>query len=132
MNTGTRKRIRNFVLTKKKNGKITFITVSTLSGEWSMSFRADNKMFKLLDDVEKEEEDVLHTWITSLYAASHVVDGQFTGELMLSINNYFERLKNEDNGLNDEEDAKVLAEERMAREMIDELEKLEDNEGGNE
>ena len=51
MDLGGKKRIRNFVLTKKKQGKVTFIIVSTLSGEWSMSFRADNKMFRLLDSV---------------------------------------------------------------------------------
>ena len=119
-------------MTRKKQGKATFIIVSTLSGEWSMHFRADNKMFRLLDTVDRDAEYSLHTWITSLYAASHIVDGKFTGELMLSVNNYFERLGNGVKRLDDEDDAKVLGEERMAREMIDELEKLEDNEGGNE
>lgn len=129
MDLGSKKRIGNFVLTRKKQGKATFIIVSTLSGEWSMHFRADNKMFRLLDTVDRDAEDSLRTWITSLYAASHVVDGQFTGELMLSVNNYFERLGNGVKTFDDEDDAKVLGEERMAREMIDELEKLEDNEG---
>lgn len=132
MDLGSKKRIGNFVLTRKKQGKATFIIVSTLSGEWSMHFRADNKMFRLLDTVDRDAEGSLHTWITSLYAASHIVDGKFTGELMLSVNNYFERLGNGVKRLDDEDDAKVLGEERMAREMIDELEKLEDNEGGNE
>ena len=132
MDLGSKKRIGNFVLTRKKQGKATFIIVSTLSGEWSMQFRADNKMFRLLDTVDRDAEYSLHTWITSLYAASHIVDGKFTGELMLSVNNYFERLGNGVKRLDDEDDAKVLGEERMAREMIDELEKLEDNEGGNE
>ena len=132
MDLGSKKRIGNFVLTRKKQGKATFIIVSTLSGEWSMHFRADNKMFRLLDTVDRDAEYSLHTWITSLYAASHIVDGKFTGELMLSVNNYFERLGNGLKRLDDEDDAKVLGEERMAREMIDELEKLEDNEGGNE
>ena len=132
MDLGSKKRIGNFVLTRKKQGKATFIIVSTLSGEWSMHFRADNKMFRLLDTVDRDAEYSLHTWITSLYAARHIVDGKFTGELMLSVNNYFERLGNGVKRLDDEDDAKVLGEERMAREMIDELEKLEDNEGGNE
>ena len=132
MDLGSKKRIGNFVLTRKKQGKATFIIVSTLSGEWSMHFRADNKMFRLLDTVDRDAEYSLHTWITSLYAASHIVDGKFTGELMLSVNNYFERLGNGVKRLDDAYDAKVLREERMAREMIDELEKLEDNEGGNE
>lgn len=132
MDLGSKKRIGNFVLTRKKQGKATFIIVSTLSGEWSMHFPADNKMFRLLDTVDRDAEYSLHTWITSLYAASHIVDGKFTGELMLSVNNYFERLGNGVKRLDDEDDAKVLGEERMAREMIDELEKLEDNEGGNE
>ena len=132
MDLGSKKRIGNFVLTRKKQGKATFIIVSTLSGEWSMHFRADNKMFRLLDTVDRDAEYSLHTWITSLYAASHIVDGKFTGELMLSVNNYFESLGNGVKRLDDEDDAKVLGEERMAREMIDELEKLEDNEGGNE
>ena len=132
MDLGSKKRIGNFVLTRKKQGKATFIIVSTLSGEWSMHFRADNKMFRLLDTVDRDAEYSLHTWITSLYAASHIVDGKFTGELMLSVNNYFERLGNGVKRLDDEDDAKVLGEERRAREMIDELEKLEDNEGGNE
>lgn len=126
MNLGSKKRIRNFVLTKKKQGKVTFIIVSTLSGEWSMSFRADNKMFRLLDTVEKDAEESLHTWITSLYAACHIVDGDFTRELMGSVDKYFERLKIDVKNLDEEEDRKVLEEERMAHEMREELEKLND------
>ena len=127
MNTGSKKKIRNFVLTKKKQGRVTFIIVSTLSGEWSMSFRADNKMFRLLDTVEKDAEESLHTWITSLYAACHIVDGDFTGVLRNSIDKYFDRLKNEKKPIDDAEDAKILKEERRAHEMREELDKLEDD-----
>lgn len=129
MDLGSKKRIGNFVLTRKKQGKATFIIVSTLSGEWSMHFRADNKMFRLLDTVDRDAEDSLHTWITSLYAVSHIVDGKFTGELMLSINNYFERLGDSVKRLDEEEDKKVLNEEKVSHQMREELEKLEDNEG---
>lgn len=129
MNTGSKKRIRNFVLTKKKQGKVTFIIVSSLSGEWSMSFRADNKMFKLLDSVEKEAENSLHTWITSIYAACHIVDGDFTEELMNFIDKYFEKLENEKRPIDDAEDAKILEDERRSHEMREELDKLENNEG---
>nr|DAH30071.1 MAG TPA: hypothetical protein [Caudoviricetes sp.] len=129
MDLGGKKRIRNFVLTKKKQGKVTFIIVSTLSGEWSMSFRADNKMFRLLDSVEKEMENSVYTWITTLYAASHVVDGDFTNGMMSLLDKYFEGLKSEEKRLGDEEDNEVLEEERRAHEMKEELDKLEDNEG---
>lgn len=126
MDLGGKKRIRNFVLTKEKQGKVIFIIVSTLSGEWAMSFRADNKMFRLLDTVGKDAEESLHTWITSLYAASHIVDGDFTGELMISIDKYFDRIQADKNPVDDAEDAKILEEERMAHEMREALEKLED------
>ena len=129
MDLGSKKRIGNFVLTRKKQGKATFVIVSTLSGEWSMHFRADNKMFRLLDTVDRDAEDSLHTWITSLYAASHIVDGQFTRDLMVTIDGYFERMKKEVKLLDDSEDAKILEEERRAHEMREEMDKLEDDEG---
>ncbi|WP_065218471.1 MULTISPECIES: hypothetical protein [Butyricimonas] len=125
MDLGTKKKIGNFVLTKKKQGKVTFIIVSTLSGVWSMSFRADNKMFRSLDTVEKDAEESLHTWITSLYAACHIVDGDFTGELMNSIDKYFEKLKKNEKPIDDDEDAKILKDERRSHEMREELDKLE-------
>lgn len=129
MDLGSKKRIRNFVLTKKKQGKVTFMIISSLSGEWSMSFRADNKMFKLLDTVDKDAEDSIHTWITSLYAACHIVDGVFTVELMNSIDNFFDRLEKNEKSIDNAEDAKILEEERRTHEMREELDKLEDNEG---
>ena len=96
MDLGGKKRIRNFVLTKNNQGKLTFIIVSQLSGELAMSFMSDNKMFRLLDSVEKEMENSVYTWITTLYAASHVVDGDFTNGMMSLLGKYFEGLKSEE------------------------------------
>lgn len=123
---GSKKRIGNFILTKKKQGKETFIIVSTLSGEWKMLFRADNKMFSMLDDVDNDAEKSLHTWITTLYASSHIVDAEFTNNLIHSIDSYFDGLKKAPSS--DEEDLKILEDEKRAHEMMDKMDKLDDDE----
>lgn len=121
MNVGSKKNIGNFILSKKNIGKVTCMVVNTASGNWSMVYRPNNTMFKLLDNVKEEEEDALRTFFTTVYALAHVVDGELTDDAIKAIDAYFARV----NAGTNEEDAKILEEERMAHEMREELERLE-------
>jgi hypothetical protein len=116
---GQKTRVGNFYLRKKKDGKGTVIILGAISGEWELRFAPGNKMFHFLDQLEINDETYMgiHTWITTVYTVSHVVDGKFMRGLMELINEFIDRSVEEA-----KEEANDVDEEKILRELRDEHE----------
>ena len=118
MDLGSKKRIGNFVLTKKRDGKSTFIIARTLRGEWETRFRADDRMFGLFNDLGKEDEDSVHTLLSTMLAVCHIVEAGFTKDVIGAVNAYSKRVQ----GGGEEESQRIVGEERRVYEMRKEAE----------
>ena len=104
--------IHNFVMMKHRVDKLSFIRVSTVSGEWSMSYREGSIMFLVLDKAEGKEYDALYNIFTAIYGISSIIDPELTSDVFDAINRYVERRKAEAVKVSGEEDRKILEEER--------------------
>lgn len=134
MDLGSKVKLGSFVVMKKRIGKQLFMVVSTLRGEWQVMFRADNKMFKVLDSVDEETRNPVHTLIATMFAASHILDAGFTNDVVAAVGRYQERVAmdvaGKDEDATEEESQRIIDEERRAYAMNEE--RLKMNEDGKE
>lgn len=115
MEKGKKIQIHNFIVDKKEVDGVSYIKVGTLGDDWSVCYKEGSMMFMVIDSLSDDGHDAFHTIITALYGACSVIDKQFTDGLYALLDAYFERNKKE--AISDEEDAKILAEERKAYEL---------------
>lgn len=117
-------KLGSFVVMKKRLGKQLFMVVSSLRGEWQVMFRADNKMFKVLDSVDEETRNPVHTLIATMFAASHILDAGFTNDVVAAVGRYQKRVETDAAGKDEEaieaESQRIIDEERRAYAMNEE------------
>ena len=123
MDLGSKMKIGSFVVMKKMEVKKLFMVVGTIGGEWEMRYSARNMMFRVLDSVDNENRDAVHTLLATIYATAHILDAKFTNAVVKAIKEYEasrltmneERLTKEE-----EESQRIIEEEKRVREMRDE------------
>ena len=124
MDLGSNMKLGSFVVMKKRLGKQLFMVVSSLRGEWQVMFRADNKMFKVLDSVDEETRNPVHTLIATMFAASHILDAGFTNDVVAAVGRYQKRVETDAAGKDEEaieaESQRIIDEERRAYAMNEE------------
>lgn len=123
MEYGKKIQIHNFVMLKYKVDKTSFIKVSSVAGDWSVSYREDNIMYLTIDMAKEEEYEALYNVFTGMYGACNIVDPDFVKDMFDAMNRYFEKLKEKRPAVSDEEDAKILEEERKMSEIKEEIKK---------
>lgn len=123
MEYGKKIQVHNFIMLKYKVDKTSFIKVSSVAGDWSVSYREDNIMYLTLDVAKEEEYEALYNVFTGIYGTCNIVDSDFTKEVFDAMSRHFERLKGDRSVVSDEEDSKILEEERRINEIKEEIEK---------
>ena len=126
MEFGKKLRIGNYVLLKYKQDGNAFIKVSTISGEWSVIYRSDNKLFTLFDSLSEEEYESAGMFITSMYAVCGIIDAELTNDIILAVDKHIERLKKGSEEISQEEDQKILDDMKREIEMGDEMDSSEE------
>lgn len=124
MEYGNKIQIHNFVMSKHKVDKMSFIKVSSVADDWSVSYREDNIMYLTLDMAKEEDYEALHNVFTAIYGTCNIVDSEFTKDIFDALNRYFERLGAERPVVSEEEDARILEEERRMNEINGELREI--------
>ena len=127
MDYGKKVQIHNFVMVKYKTDKTSFIKISSVNGEWSVSYREDNIMFLTPDMAGEDSHEALHNVFTAIYGTCQIVDSEYTKEVFDAMNRYFERIKTENKPVSDEEDAKVLDAEKRKYELQEEMNHVKDD-----
>lgn len=117
MEYGKKIQIHNFVMLKHEVDKMSFIKVSSVAGDWSVSYREDNIMYLTLDMAKEEDYEALNNVFTAIYGTCNIVDSEFTKDILDVLNRYFERLEVERPVVSEEEDARILEEERRMNEI---------------
>ena len=123
MEHGKKIQVHNFVMLKYKVDKTSFIKVASAAGDWFVSYREDNIMYLTLDLAKEEEYEDLYNVFTGIYGTCNIVDPDFTKEVFDAMSRHFERLKGDRSVVSDEEDSKILEEERRINEIKEEIEK---------
>ena len=131
MDYGKKIQIHNFVVLKYKIDKTSFIKVSTVAGDWSVSYREDNIMYLTLDMADESQYEGIYNVMVGMYGSCNTVDQEFTKELFDALNRFYERLKARQNAVSEEEDAKALEEERRMNELKEEISRDGKDDNGN-
>lgn len=124
-------RVGNFIVTKESGNGMDWISVKASSGFWTMRFRQDNMMFRMVDGMAGDENlhAYLESWVKMCYLMSNCMpDLDFMEEFYKSYTGWCDRQTKQEEVLSDEEDAKILEEERRKWEMKNELSGMD---GGN-
>jgi len=131
--------VGNFLLGTEKNSKGDFVVCKAVSGIWSIRWRNDTLMYGSMLGLmrEKNAHEYLHTLLTLMYVAStypHDLVALSTKNEMPLINGFAELIGKQNEyeqslkpSISDEEDAKILAEERRMVELEADLKAADGN-----
>lgn len=118
-----KRQIGNTVILKYKKGDLPFIKVSTVSGDFSVEYGAGSVMFMLLDNapIEDKVDNLPMLIIRNTQYVANCIDAELQVEVLKAVGNALDRA--DANPISDEEDAKIIEEERQMYEMKKEMEK---------
>lgn len=131
-NKKTIARVGNFIVTKENGNGMDWVSIKAVSGFWTMRFRQDNMMFRMVNEMAGDENlhAYLESWVKMCYLMSNCMpDLDFMEEFYKSYSDWSERQAKSEEVLSDEEDAKILEEERRKWEMKNELSGMNDGKG---
>lgn len=126
MKDGEKLQIGNWIAEKVEMDGVDFMEVRASDGIFRFMYRIDSMMYGLLDNVRKEDKTGVDVIFNNVFAVSTLLDAEFQNDVVQAVGRAIERVKVEP--VSDEEDAKILAEERAKYEMKKEMEK---EDGGN-
>lgn len=118
-----KRQIGNTVILKYKKGDLPFIKVSTVSGDFSVEYGAGSVMFMLLDNapIEDKVDNLPMLIIRNTQYVANCIDAELQVEVLKAVGNALDRA--DAKPISDEEDAKIIEEERQMYEMKKEMEK---------
>lgn len=121
-----KRQIGNTVILKYKKGDLPFIKVSTVSGDFSVEYGAGSVMFMLLDNapIEDKVDNLPMLIIRNTQYVANCIDAELQVDVLKAVGNALDRA--DAKPISDEEDAKIIEEERQMYEMKKEMEKSRD------
>lgn len=121
-----KRQIGNTVILKYKKGDLPFIKVSTVSGDFSVEYGAGSVMFMLLDNapIEDKADNLPMLIIRNTQYVANCIGAELQVDVLKAVGNALDRA--DAKPISDEEDAKIIEEERQMYEMKKEMEKETD------
>lgn len=126
MKDGEKLQIGNWIVEKVEMDGVDFMEVRASGGIFRFMYRIDSMMYGLLDSVLKEDKSGVGVIFNNVFAVATLLDAEFQNDVVQVVVRAIDRVKAE--SVSDEEDAKILAEERAKYEMKKEM---EGEDGGN-
>jgi hypothetical protein len=116
-----KRQIGNTVILKYKKGDLPFIKVSTVSGDFSVEYGAGSVMFMLLDNapIEDRVDNLPMLIIRNTQYVANCIDADLQVDVLKAVGNALDRA--DAKPISDEEDAKIIEEERQMYEMKKEM-----------
>ena len=116
-----KRQIGNTVILKYKKGDLPFIKVSTVSGDISVEYGAGSVMFMLLDNalIEDKVDNLPMLIIRNTQYVANCIDAELQVDVLKAVGNALDRA--DAKPISDEEDAKIIEEERQMYEMKKEM-----------
>lgn len=127
----SRKQIRqigNFIILREKGGNLDWIVIKAVSGVWTVRYREDSMAYALLDNLVHDDamEKYLDAWIHAVFVMAQTFpDLDFYQNFYEAYNAMNERRRNAQQPVSEEEDRKILEQERTLYEMQQEVEREE-------
>lgn len=112
-----------FIVSKEGSNEHDWISIKAVSGFWTMRFRDDNMMYHSI--VGMAEDDSLHDYLEAFIRMCYVMsntllDLDFIGDFFKIYSELQDRMLAKSPSISDEEDARILEEERKFYELKEE------------
>lgn len=120
MKDGEKLQIGNWIVEKVEMDGVDFMEVRASGGIFRFMYRIDSMMYGLLDSVLKEDKSGVGVIFNNVFAVATLLDAEFQNDVVQVVVRAIDRVKAE--SVSDEENAKILAEERTKYEMKKEME----------
>lgn len=120
MKDGEKLRIGSWIAEKVEMDGVDFMEVRALDGIFRFMYRIDSAMYGLIDSMRKEDTIPVSVLFNNVFATATLVDAEYQNAVVMEVTKAIERVSH--NTLSDEEDAKILAQERAKYEMKKEME----------
>lgn len=120
MKDGEKLQIGNWIAEKIEMDGVDFMEVRASDGVFRFMYRIDSMMYGLIDSIRKEDKDGINVIFNNVFAVATLLDAEFQNDVVQAIGGFIGRV--EAKPVSDEEDAKILAEERAKYEMKKEME----------
>lgn len=113
--------IGNTIILKYKKGDLPFIKVSTVSGDFSIEYGAGSMMFMLLDNTPLEDkvDNLPMLIVRNTQYVANCIDAELQVDVLKAIGSALDRA--DAKPISDEEDAKIIEEERQMYEIKKEM-----------
>lgn len=114
--------IGNMIILKYKKGDLPFIKASTASGDFSIEYGAGSVIFMLLDNREIEDrvDNLPMLILRNTQYVANCIDAELQVDVLKAVGNAIDRA--DAIPISDEEDAKIIEEERRMYQMKKEME----------
>lgn len=126
MKDGEKLQIGNWIAEKVEMDGVDFMEVRASDGIFGFMYRIDSMMYLLIDNIRKEDKESIGVIFNNVFAVATLLDAEFQNDVVQAIGRFIGRV--ETKPVSDEEDAKILSEERAKYEMKKEM---EEKDGGN-
>lgn len=118
--------IGNFLVVREGSNEHAWISIKAVSGFWTMRFRDDNEMFeriRLLAN-NKDFHEYIETWIKVCYLMANCTpDAEFMKVFFEGYSQMNDRLLSRQKEISEEEDQKILEQEKTAYELKEKAKK---------
>ncbi|PXV66853.1 hypothetical protein CLV62_104114 [Dysgonomonas alginatilytica] len=107
--------IGNFIIKFEKGQKLRSVKITTVNGNWSISFREDNPLFIWISNEIKTEEgqNILHLEFAAYYAVCNgVPDSIFIEEIIQAYKSSVDRIMQAQKSISEEADQAIIMEEK--------------------
>lgn len=107
--------IGNFIIKFEKGQMLRCVKITSVNGNWSISFREDNPLFLWISNEIKTEEgrNILHIEFAAYYAVCNgVPDSIFIEEIIQSYKSSVNRIVQAQKTLSEEADQAIIKEEK--------------------
>lgn len=130
MEYGKKIELGGFRLLKYKKDEMSFIKVSTLSGNWAMEWREDTLVYHCFDsELSEDNMEALKVIVVNSFMVSSFLDAEMQHSVLIAAKEYRDRIVEEAPVLSDEEDKEILEQMQVEAEITEAfLEGIDDKE----
>lgn len=129
MDYGKKIRIGGFNILKFKRDEMGFIKVSTIMGNWSMEYREDSVVYHCLDlEFSEEDKEAIHVMLVNAFTVANILDADLQHAVILAGDELQKRMSESAEEISEEENQRILDEERTSHEIMEEMGALKNEE----
>lgn len=127
MKDGEKLQIHNFIIEKVGMDGMDYMEVRVTDGGFRVMYRSDHPLFAMFGTLEDDEIEGVYMLLNNVFAAATIVDVEFQKDILFAAMKMIDRA--EASEVNDEEDRRIIEEEKASYQTEQEIKEKGDTDG---